>query len=170
VTKQEIDTYFSDNWQSIKRVIQNNGSKCSTANRESIASEIYLICVDKAEKITNIDGFVRILASNIYRWNRSKFNLENKIFSSELEVKDEPMNEEYSEVDFQNRMYAIEKYRLHAKPSEKILLNLYMTETPTVRGLQRNLGISFHGAVVMIKEFKEKIKSYEREIEKSEQD
>jgi hypothetical protein len=67
-------------------------------------------------------------------------------------------------------MYAIEKYRLHAKPSEKILLNLYMTETPTVRGLQRNLGVSFHGAVVMIKEFKEKIKSYEREIEKSEQD
>jgi hypothetical protein len=170
VSKQEIDAYFRDNWREIERIIADNSAKCVTVNRESIASEIYLICIEKKARITNLSGFIRILASNIYRWNMSDFNKNNRIFASEIEIQDIYTDDETEEISHQNRLYALERYRLNASPSELRLLEIYKEGITTVRGLQSYLGISFHGSVVMLREFKQKIINYEREIEKSKQD
>ena len=57
VNKEEVDKYFTDNWQLIQSIIKTTAPKCVTINNEDITSDIYLICIDKADRITNLNGF-----------------------------------------------------------------------------------------------------------------
>ena len=165
MTKSEVDNYFSENWNEIERIIQSNMSHCATENKVNIASDLYLICLDKRNEIKNIDSFIRILARNTYSWTRSKFNMENKALANEYQINDTYTESDTDEDVYQNRLFAIEKYLQNAEPHERILFDIYFNQNiTTIRGLVKRLGVSFHGANVMLKEFKQKIKSYEREI------
>jgi len=166
VTKNEVDEYFNTNWQTIKAIVKANSSKCATVNREDITSDIYLVCVEKAETINNINGFIRILASNIYRWERSDFNVNNRIFANETQSIDTYNEDTFSDETYQQRMYALEMYKRNAEPHELRFLDIYINEKiTTVRGLEKHLGVSFHGAVTILKDFKLKLKDYERQAE-----
>jgi hypothetical protein len=167
VNKAEIDRYFTDNWQLIQSIIKTTAPKCVTINNEDITSDIYLICIDKADRITNLNGFIRILASNIYRWERSEFNKNNKIVSNEI-----AFNDIYDDSDaitdeiYQQRMYALELYKLNAKPSQLRFIDLYFNKKiRTVEALKQELNISHRGAWTLIKDFKFKLKEYERKAE-----
>ena len=165
MTKEQVDTYFIENWQSIKSAIKDNAPKCATKNSTDISSDIYLICIEKAAKIENISGFIRILASNIYRWERSSFNEENRIQSNTTEFPT-MYTEDNSEADEvnQNRLYALEMYRRNAEPHELRFYDVYMNKGITsVRGLVKHLNVTFRGAVILINDFKKKVKEYERQ-------
>jgi len=170
VTKDEIDTFFNRNWDFIQDVISRNAAKCVTTNREDIASEIYLICLDKRDKITNIKGFVSIVASNTYRWDKSQFNIRNRSQSNDIELKNISKEDEpESDIKIQRMEYAINKYMLNAEPHEKRLCELYVTEgVRSIRKLQDRLNTTFRGSAILIKEFKQKIQEYEREIKSEE--
>jgi hypothetical protein len=165
MTKEEVDVYFAENWLEIEQIVKTNMSHCATENKVNIASDLYLICLDKRDEINCISSFIRILARNTYKWKRSKFNIENQSLANENEVTDTYIDEDTSEDVYQNRLFAIEKYYANAQPHERILYDIYFNQNiTTIRGLVKHLNISFHGANVMLKEFKQKIKSYEREI------
>ena len=166
MTKIQIDEYFTTNWTEIKSIVKSTSNKSATKNIEDITSEIYLICIEKSSSIVNIAGFIRILASNIYRWHNSEFNIFNKILANENEFSHTYIEECTIEIANQRKLFAIEKYRASAETHEKILLDLYETKgIRTVRAVKEHLQISHHGANILIKEFKQKIIDYEREIE-----
>lgn len=166
VTKQEIDTYFTTNWLEIKAIVKANSTKCATTNVQDITNDIYLICIEKSATINNLSGFIRILASNIYRWNNSDFNKENKIFANETEIPNTYIEDCHREEMHQQRMYILEMYRINAEPHELRFLDIYLNKRiTTVRGLKNHLNISHHGAVTLLKDFKQKIKHYERKAE-----
>ena len=164
MTKKQIDNYFTENWIEIQKAIKSNSTKCVTANVTDISSEIYLICIEKAEKIQNIAGFIRILASNIYRWKDSKFNQSNKILANEINI--QLHNEvEILTIDeqMQNRFFCLEKYKNEAKQHELIFYDIFVNKKiTTVRGISKEINITQHAASVMIREFKQKIKNHER--------
>jgi hypothetical protein len=164
LTKNDIDSYFTSNWKEIQIVVKQNAPKCATKNPTDITSDIYLICVEKSSKIKSLAGFIRILASNIYRWQKSDFNINNKIFANEIEFNTTYDDNDIEDEIFQNRLFALEKYKLNAKTHEKIFLETYIDKNiRTVRGIEQELGVSFHGAYTLIKDFKLKIKEYERQ-------
>jgi hypothetical protein len=170
VNKEEIDLYFQTNWNEIQSVVKVNSSKCATINVSDITTEIYLTCINRAAKIPNersLGGFIRMVSSNTYKWNNSEFNINNKILANELlndniYMEDDEVNDSH----YQNRLYAIEMYRLNAEPHELRFLDIYLVKKiTTVRGLVKHLNISHHGAYTIIKDFKRKLKEYERQAE-----
>lgn len=141
MTKEQIDKFFNDHFRDIQRVVKENAPKCATANKTDITSDIYLICLEKADKIKTLDGFcfIRMLASNIYRWGESRFNEENRTHANETDFSSIYINDEDIQIDelVQERLFAIELYRLNAKPSELKFLDIYVNEgIRTVRGVQ----------------------------------
>ena len=167
VTKLEIDTYFKENQILIKKSIASNKYKCVTTNDVCILSDVYLACINSSEKIINIEAFVKMTISNIYRWNNSKFNRLNKVKDQYLHEDISHSNDE-DDIDVNLRMqelqFLLEKYRLNnSKPSERVFFDLYVNQgVRSVRALQKRLGVSSHGSYTLIKEFKSKIKEYER--------
>jgi len=162
LTKKEIDKYFQDNWQEIQNVVKNNATKCATKNAMDISSDIYLVCVEKADRIKNLPGFIRILASNLYRWERSSFNAENRIIAHNEIIEATYSKDEDVEDVIQERLFMIEKYKLNAEPHELIFFDMYVNrEIRSVRKISKVLNISGHGARVLVKDFKQKIKGYE---------
>ena len=164
MTKKYIDKYFGENWEDIQRVVQSNSSKCITVNITDISSEIYLICIEKKDKIHNLPGFIRILASNIYRWEKSSFNKSNKILSNEIIINELTIRTEDPEKDnYQNRLYCLEKFKMNAKPHELRFFDIFVNKNiRTIRSVAKEVGVSTRGAAVMIQDFKSKIQSYER--------
>jgi hypothetical protein len=164
LTKREIDKYFQANWQDIQNVVKNNANKCATKNITDISSDIYLVCIEKANRITNLPGFIRILASNLYRWQRSSFNAENRV-TAHNEVMDATYNDEQDAEDvIQERLFMLEKYRLNAEPHELIFYDIYVNRNiRSVRKISNAIGVTGHGARVLVNDFKQKIKSYERQ-------
>lgn len=167
MTKEEIDKYFTKHFEEIQQVVRKNAPKCVTSNQIDITSDIYLVCLEKAGKIKNLAGFIRILASNIYRWDESLFNIENKVFANEIQISDTYTENECKDDEiYQRRMYALELYKLNAKPHELRFYEFYIEKrVQTVRGIQEQVGVSFHGAYTLIKDFKLKMKEYERKAE-----
>jgi hypothetical protein len=164
MTKTDIDSYFTENWAAIQKAVKDNAHKCYTANADDITSDIYLICIEKAPKIKNLGGFIRILASNIYRWEKSDFNKNNVTFANNVNFDDTLSTEDDEEHKYQRRVYALEMYRRNAEPHEKRFLEIYFDHgITTVRGLQEHLNVSYHGAVTILKDFKLKLRDYERE-------
>ena len=164
MTKKEIDDYFTANWKDIQKAIKTNAPKCATVNHTDISSDIYLICVEKADRINNLSGFIRILASNIYRWESSPFNRINRIESNTMTNFDTYIDEP-TECDemHQSRLYALQAYQMNALPHELIFYDLYINKgVRSVRGLEKHLNTTFRGAQMLIKDFKLKIKEYER--------
>jgi hypothetical protein len=172
VNKEEIDLYFTNNWQEIKAVVKANSAKCNTINRIDIATDIYLICINRAAKIPNersLGGFIRMVSANTYKWNNSEFNKKNKILANDLLNCDIYIEDEFElDEQYQNRLYAIEMYRLNAEPHELRFLDIYINKgITTIRPLQKHLGISFRGAYTILTDFKRKLKEYERQAEVS---
>lgn len=167
MTKQEIDEYFTRNFKDIQEVVKRNAPKCITANQTDITSDIYLACIEKADRINNLAGFIRIVASNIYRWDESLFNIDNKVFANETPIQDTYLYEECKDDElYQQRIYALELYKINALPHELRFYDFYINKKiQTVRGIQENVGVSFHGAYTLIKDFKLKMKEYERKAE-----
>ena len=166
MTKAEIDRYFQENWRDIQNVVKNNASKCATKNTTDITSDIYLICMDKKETINNLPAYIRILASNIYRWNVSSFNRKNRSTANEIEYNGIEVIEEKDREDelMQSRLFYIEKYRLEAEPHELIFFDIFVNKNiRTVRGLSKEVGVTHRGAMKLIKDFKSKIQNYERQ-------
>lgn len=164
MTKEEIDKYFTDNWNDIQKIVKSNSLKCATINALDITSEIYLICIDKATRITNLSGFIRILSSNIYRWEKSNFNKENGVFHEEINFNDiYTEGLDVSEEIYQERMYQLALYFSNASPSERAFYDLYVNQgVTTYQGIQEKLDITYYAARILINEFKQKVKSYER--------
>lgn len=163
MTKQEIDKYFQANWNDIQNVVKNNATKCATKNTTDISSDIYLICVEKAERIENLPGFIRILASNLYRWERSSFNAENRVIAHNEMIEATYSIDSDDEDVIQERLFMLEKYRLNAEPHELIFYDIYVNRNiRSVRKISKAIGVSGHGARVLVKDFKQKIKGYER--------
>jgi hypothetical protein len=167
MTKEQVDRHFQENWKAIQAAIRDNAPKCATANRTDITSDIYLICIEKANKIENISGYIRILASNIYRWERSSFNEQNRIISNTIEFPT-MYSEDNTEADevSQNRLFALEMYKKNAEPHELVFYDVYMNKGITsVRGLVKHLDVTFRGAIILINDFKRKVKDYERKTQ-----
>lgn len=169
MTKYEIDKYFKDNWNEIQHVVKSNSKKCKTKNITDITTEIYLICIEKADKIKTLPGFIRIVASNIYRWSNSDFNKKNRVLVNDYNLIDTYI-EDYNKDDekYQNRLYALEMYKNNANKIEQRFLEVYINkEIRTIRPLEKHLGLTRRGAIIMIKDFKLKMKEYERKAETS---
>ena len=170
MNKEQIDDYFTNNWLEIQAVVKANSSKCATINQEDISTEIYLTCISRAAKIPNersLGGFIRMASSNTYKWNNSEFNINNKILANETINDNIYMEEdEVNDSHYQNRLYAIELYKINAEPHELRFIDLYLNKKiTTVRGLAKYLKVSHHGAYTLIKDFKIKLKEYERQNE-----
>jgi hypothetical protein len=167
VTKEQIDKYFTNEWDDIQSIIKRNAPKCATANSENITSDIYLICIEKAPKIKDIRGFIRIVASNIYRWENSDFNKNNRIFAHTNDNLDTYIGDELEDyLRDQQREYAIELYRRNAEPHQLIFADIVMNEKIfSIRDVMKRVGTTHHGARILINDFKTKIQSYERQTE-----
>lgn len=163
MTKLEVDEYFTNNWSEIVTIVKGNSTKCATVNPLDITSDIYELCVLKAEGIRNIKSYISIVASNIYRWQNSEFNIKNYIkesnsFDFSTLIEDDSNDEELH----QQRNYALELYKLNATHLEKRFLEIYIDEDKrSIRKVQEYLGISFRGANILITDLKTKLKEYE---------
>ena len=164
VTKEEIDIFFTKHDSAIEFIISTTKNKCKSPNKESIKSELYLLCVDKAESIKELSlNWIKYLAATEYRWSNSQTNRINAIFAgdiqaNELQIKEEEYQEEVLELD-----YLLQKYLQKAKPSEKLFFDLYVNKgVRSVRKVKEALKISHQSAWILINDFKTKIKSYER--------
>jgi len=168
VTKNELDTYFTINWNDIEGIIKRNEPKAVTKNSMSVASEIYTICVNRLDKLDkhNLLGFIGVTASNMYRWKNSSFNRQNVCTANDYEIPIDYHNEETErdQDQIQRLNYALEKYYLNALPHEKKLYDLFVNqEVRSIRELKKRTGVTFRGSIVLLNEFKQKIKQYERE-------
>lgn len=163
MNKKEVDNYFSSNYGKIVADIESNRLKSYTVNDENVICYVYDICVRKASEIENIEAFIKITASNLYRWKNSKYNRENKIH-----CQDECFSYTYIESDVskdnelhQNLDYALKKYYIEATPSEKVFYDIFVVQGKrTHREVQMYLNVSDRGARKLINEFKQKIKIY----------
>jgi ribosomal protein S13 len=166
LTKAEIDNYFNQNWHDIQAVVKRNSAKQITRNPSDITSDIYMVCLEKKDTIQNLAGFIRIVASNIHRWERSSHNKQNKAIANDIEIKDIEIQEEKSDLDevIQNRLFYLEKYKLAADPHELIFFDIFVNRNiRTIRALSKEVGLSHRGARTMINDFKQKIQNYERQ-------
>jgi hypothetical protein len=163
VNKETIDKFFTVNDSEIESVIAANMSKCKSPNRESIKTDLYLICIEKKHIIKDLSlSWIKHLAATEYRWKNSQSNKINTIFANEHELSADIESDEYCE-DEQNLEFSLAKYLLQAKPSEKLFYDLYVNKgIRTVRGVAKYLNISHRSAWTIINDFKTKIKSYER--------
>lgn len=167
MTKEQIDNYFTSHIQKITDIIKQHRSKCATANVIDITTDIYLLCVDKADTIqeSKIDNFIGSAALILYKYSTSPFNYKiNKVFANEIEH--DYIYEEGGiglDVQIQNMEYLFQKYLNDAKPSEILFFDLYVTQgIRSVRKIKEQLNISHYGAYTLINDFKHKIKQYER--------
>ena len=163
-TKSEIDQFFTQHDKQIEAIINASKSNCKLPNKENIKTDLYLLCVEKRESISDLNlNWIKYLAATEYRWTRSKSNQINSIFASETEAANLDIEcEEYQEPS-RDWDFLSAKYLVNAKPSEKIFFNLYVSQgIRTVRGVSKKLSISHRSAWVLIREFKKKMKSYER--------
>lgn len=163
-TKSEIDKFFIAYDNQIEEIINASKNNCNLPNKENIKTDLYLLCVEKKESISNLNlNWIKYLAATEYRWVRSKSNKINAIFANEIEVSNLDIECEEYEEPSRDLDYLSAKYLVNAKPSEKLFYDLYVTKgVRTVRGVSKQLNISHRSAWVLIKEFKSKIKSYER--------
>jgi len=168
VTKEQIDAYFSTNYEKITDTISKHRTKCVTSNVVDITTDIYLICVDRCHKITEdkILSFIGSVSKNIYSYPNSQLNYKtNKVFANDIDfcyIYEEDDHDSL-DVQIQNMEYVFEKYLLEAKPSERLFFDLYVNQgVRSVRSVRDRLNISHYGAWVLINEFKQKIKEYER--------
>jgi hypothetical protein len=167
VTKEEIDSYFTSNIQKITDIIKQHRSKCATANVIDITTDIYLLCVEKADIIqeSKIDNFIGSASLILYKYSTSPFNYKtNKVFANEIEH--DYIYEEESiglDIQIQNMEYLFQKYLIDARPSEVLFFDLYVNQgIRSVRKIKEKLNISHYGAYTLINDFKQKIKEYER--------
>lgn len=172
--KEQIDNYFTTNFDKITRLVNCHRQKSHTINDYDITTDLYLIAVERSEEIENttaLYNFLCVTASNIYRWNNSEYNLQNKVVGNNTDIShiiSEDNTDE--EITYQNRHYALRKYYAEAKPSERIFYNAYINEgVRSIRKVRDKFGISFRMASVVIKEFKQKIQDHERKIEEGKQ-
>jgi len=167
--KAQIDRFFSENWHEIERVILNNAFKSKTKNICSVASDVYVICLERKKdlKKENILGFIGVTASNLYSWDNGNHNITNRSICNDIPIPDIYIQEEESnEEEMQRLNYALRKYYVNAEPHEKIFFNIYVYEgIRSIRPLIKRLDITFRGANILINDFKQKVKQYEREIQ-----
>jgi hypothetical protein len=163
LSKVEIDTFFTTHDKQIDVIISTNKHKCNLPNVESIKTDLYLICIEKKHIIKDLSlSWIKHLANTEYRWKNSQSNRINTIFANEHELSANIESDEYCE-DEQNLEFALAKYLLQAKPSEKLFYDLYVNKgIRTVRGVAKYLNISHRSAWTIINDFKTKIKNYER--------
>jgi hypothetical protein len=168
MTKCELDKFFIKNDKQITAIIKSNCTKSITTNVCDIKSDIYLICLEKKHNINDLMSYIRIVASNIYRWSNSDYNKKNRLISDNSEVSD-TISEDIDEMRLQQLTFLLEKYKLNAKPHELIFYDAYVVRgVRSIRKIAKEFNISRHGAQILINDFKQKIKSYEWENEESE--
>jgi len=166
MTKKEVDIYFIQNERDIIDDVYRNMPKSYTVNKENIIGYIYELCVEKCSKIQDIEYFIKIAASNIYKWKNSQFNKENLVRSKEnvfsyTYIKEE---DEYDYLTAQLMEYALAKYKLNATPSEKVFYDIYVEQNKrTIKDVMNYTNVSYRGARALIEEFKNKIKKYSYE-------
>lgn len=164
VQKSQIDRFFTKYDREITSIIESAASKSKAPNKENIKTELYLLCVEKREIITNLNlNWIKFLAATEYRWTQSKTNKNLTIFANEIDVNELNLIDDEYEENASEYEFAIAKYLLHAKPSERIFFELFAKKgIRTVRGVSKELNISHRSAWVLLKDFKTKIKSYVR--------
>lgn len=170
MTKEELDTFFTTNWNEIQTVINANASKKITVNNTSIASDVYSICLRKLPTLNdkNLIAFIGIVSANQYKWKNSNFNRINKCCVNDIPIPEEVDEDEYEQPDeqIQRLNYALNKYLINAEPHEKIFYNIYVVEgVRSLRDIQKRTGVTFRGAQRLVNDFKLKIKQYERQIQ-----
>ena len=169
MTKEEIDTFFTENITQIQSVIESNAFKSITANDTNMLSDIYTICIRKAKKLhqSNILGFIALAASNQYRWINSNYNIVNKCIANDLTIPDTKDDQQESNHDvlLQRLEYALNKYYANAEPHEKRFFDAYVNKSVrSIRDIVKHFNVTHRGAQTLIKDFKQKVKQYEREI------
>jgi hypothetical protein len=164
VTKEQIDIFFTRNDTEIESIIAANMAKSPNPNRESIKTDLYLLCIEKMDIITDLSlNWIKHLAATEYRWKNSKSNRINVIFANEIELSNVDKEDEPYTDDLQEFEYCLHNYLINAKPSERIFYDIYVNKgIRTVRAVSKHLHISHHAAYVLIKEFKSKIRNHER--------
>lgn len=163
-TKSEIDNFFTTYDKQIEAIINASKVNCKLPNKENIKTDLYLLCVEKRESISDLNlNWIKYLAATEYRWKRSKSNKINTIFATETEAANLDIEfEEYQEPS-RDWDFLSAKYLLNAKPSEKVFFDLYVKKgVRTVRAVSKKLNISHRSAWILITQFKQKVRSYER--------
>jgi len=169
VNKIEIDKFFTLKIDFINEVVDRNITKQVTINKESILSIVYEEVLINRHRLNNnseLKGFVISLIVNTLKWSNSKLNIQNKVVHNQNEFDNIHCKTEdfdyLQEIDCQNKNFAIEKFKLNAKPSEKRLYKMYFLEGYTLRQLSSKLNTSYYASRLMVNELKTKIRNYER--------
>ena len=138
-------------------------SKRKSPNRESIKTDLYLLCIEKMDIIKDLSlNWIKHLAATEYRWKNSKSNRNNVIFANEIELANVDIEDEPYDDNFQEFEYLLHNYLIYAKPSERIFYDIYVNKgIRTVREVAKYLSISNHAAYILIKDFKFKIRNHE---------
>lgn len=167
MTKEEVDTFFTKHWADIDNIIKRNAPKSVTKNCVSIASDIYTICVNKPHTLNEetLIGFIGLTAGNIYKWKQSNFNRQNISIANDYEIPDRQIEEDETiDEQIQNMYFILENYYINAEPHEKRLYDLFVKEeVRSIRKLKARTGVTYRGAIVLLREFKQKIQQYERQ-------
>lgn len=168
MTKKEVDKYFTENFSTIQKKVNQFKNLCATKNKVDITTDVYLLCVDKCHKIEKdkIDAFISSSIYNIYKHSASSLNYKtNKVFANNIDLNSiNIVDDDFDSLDvkIQNMEYLFQKYLNDAKPSEKIFFDIYVKENiRSVRKLKKRLKVSHYGAWILINDFKNKLKSYE---------
>lgn len=167
MTKRQIDNYFTLHSDRIANAIQ-RCNKATTRNKHDITSDVYLICLERAQQleVDKIDQFIRGVIYNTYNLHNSQYNRLNKSIANDNLIHDIPANDDKTEsveVQYQNLEYLFTKYLQNCTTSERYFYELYVNKNiRSVRKVAKKLNISHYGAYVLINDFKAKIKSYER--------
>jgi len=169
VTKQDIDKYFSANYNQLLNDATNvvKYVKTQTTNPETYLSESYFYLMENIDKIPSADAigsWVYKFCFSEIKWSNGKVNRENKLnninneFLEWFEDKDESegIQEKVNEhQDYITKLAAIEIYKSEASKVDKIVFEVYFNKNKsTVRLMAKHLNIKNTQSWLLIKKMK----------------
>lgn len=183
MTKQEVDSYFNENYEDIKLYISKSFSKNGIFNEsvDMFLSEAYLYIYDRKEDIDTNKDLKNILSKFIYSntyWTNSQVR-ESEVYSRKIK------NVEYNAENFQNAIdeeidlefeknineykAVVQMYYLQLTSLEKkAVWEIYFIENKkTVAEFSRYIKMKNEVGSQFIKELKEDLKAYYEEYKKT---
>lgn len=181
MTKNQIDNYFSDNFDDLsKKAEEVHANLSGKGDPGDLIQEAYLHLLEKCDKIKSNKEikayFVRFISSQI-RWARSNHNLSNCNVAT-------PAHRNYvrevkatgtilDELNVESKLLQEQWYNdckgvlsLYAQQNRynKILLELYIEVGGSVKQIAARLNVSDHAAWQMTRKMKEEIRELKRTL------
>lgn len=173
MTKQDIDVYFTTNYNSIKKTTQSRlwCNKKGYIEPDVVINNCYIHIYENIDKIINtntLESFIYKYITNESYWTNGKANKQEQLSHFELfdnydtEDDQSDLNEKIEyEIKLQNQKYLLEAFYQSLNRQDKNVYEMYFWKGKnTNRSLAAYLGISKGSAQKVLFEFRKQMQEF----------